>query len=321
MEEKRELLQYLKKNNIILSQKTLNLLANMDPINKEYFGLFTLSSKIIDFILVNRIFINDTSYNFIMDMSREYAEDTVLSYLKLVAYEPMALMACAGDNRIPKITENFNYIKWLKNKVNSKNLDLAHEALVNRCFRDQYYRHQMEEMTAEEASKGSIRDELVIWHKAQKKEQKDLMAKLKVVTANVNKESALVISGAIKTLMYYDDYSSANYLLNLPDIEENLKAMHIINQVRNVDEFNILVPLTMLIVKLRNVKIVISEDFFDGMEITKFSIVTSFKKLRQLALKFSNLNIYFLIEEIEQFYAQVIEEQNALIKSCVKLDD
>ena len=152
MEEKRELLQYLKKNNIILSQKTLNLLVNMDPINKEYFGLFTLSSKIIDFILGNRIFINDTSYNFIMDMSREYAEDTVLSYLKLVAYEPMALMACAGDNRIPKITENFNYIKWLKNKVNSKNLDLAHEALVNRCFRDQYYRHQMEEMTAEEAS-------------------------------------------------------------------------------------------------------------------------------------------------------------------------
>ena len=129
MKENRELLQYLEKNNIIISPKNMKLLAKADNIAKQYFGLFTLSSKIINFILVNHVFINDTVYNFMMGLSREYDEDTVIAYLKLLVNEPMILMTYATDNRIPKITENQNYFKLLKDKVAKDNLHIAYQAL------------------------------------------------------------------------------------------------------------------------------------------------------------------------------------------------
>ncbi len=314
MKENRELLQYLEKNNIIISPKNMKLLAKADNIAKQYFGLFTLSSKIINFILVNHVFINDTVYNFMMGLSREYDEDTVIAYLKLLVNEPMILMTYATDNRIPKITENQNYFKLLKDKVAKDNLDIAYQALSCRFFRSSYYLDQIKKMAKDSFYKKVLTNEIAIIKEAQEAEKVKIDTKLQQILPHMSMDNGLALKTLANTFIYYDDYLDANYFFNLADLEANLDIAHIINRVRNADEFNLIVSIAMLILKLRNTDITLDDDFLDMMDMIKSHIAKSLNDTQKWAQNHCNLNVYFLVEELNQIFIQVIEQASILAK-------
>ena len=159
-----------------------------------------------------------------------------------------------------------------------------------------------------------LTNEIAIIKEAQAAEKVKIDTKLQQILQHMSMDNGLALKTLANTFIYYDDYLDANYFFNLADLEANLDIAHIINRVRNADEFNLIVSIAMLILKLRNTDITLDDDFLDMMDMIKSHIAKSLNDTQKWAQNHCNLNVYFLVEELNQIFIQVIEQASILAK-------
>lgn len=298
------LLIFLYQNGIKLSKSTLNLLKNSQPIARQYFNLFTLSPKIINFCLKNPISLEPTTYDFLMLMVQNYDEATAFHYLKTILYQPESLIQKASDNRIPKITEKMDFIAMMAKGTTLENIELIYQAFIHRLFRNEFYQSEIEAINTDDFAKMALKNKLAILAKENAKKVAFINQEITEVLSNItNVDERNLIKAFFSTIIYYDDLESARYFLQMGDLTKYNDIFRVVVQTKNVDEFNIMRKYMIMLINYINKKAcAIDEMDIEWLE-TQASVFTE-KIYQQEKLYYHKgyLHIYFMLEKMQLIF-------------------
>ncbi len=307
-----EIVNYLKKNNLTLSAKTLKILKENlkeDILPRKYYPIFKENTKICNLFLSNPILWNDQAYNSIKMLAHNYDETTVLKYMATSIYEPQFFWDYLKDDRIPKIDQN-NYYSLISKQQSCSDMDLVYRALTDSFIRNSEESLDQIKNIDYKNNREALKNKINILTKAKQANFAKYQALLLNKLTGFNPEEVKVIEKFLAILAHYDNFAVLNLIINEDTLKKLYPLIECFGQIRNVDEFNIVNNYFVRIACYLNLKENIRTEFdLECLDYDEYYIPLAITKRQQIAFAKGYSNLFLILEKMNQEVNKIKEEK------------
>lgn len=309
----KNVVNYLKKNNLTLESKTLKILnesLNEEDLPKKYYPIFKLNAKITNLFLSNPLLWNDATYQAVITLSQNYNEPIVLKYMVASLYEPPLYWDYLQDDRIPKVTKK-NYYNLIKKQQTSQDMALAYKALIYPMLRNNKEALEQINKLDQDNNRDALKNKINILNKAYQTNIDKYKEPMQKQIALFEDEEAQVVQKFFNILIHYDEWEIIRFLVNYDNFKNLYPLMASLTKVQNVDEFYLVWEYFAKIVSYLKLKENITTMLhIEIIEYDEYHLPILIEREQKRLFANGYSNTYLILEEMKEEFRKKTKEKD-----------